>query len=265
MKENLTPQPLTKTEIQLMKEAGQLAARVLAETGSHVRPGIQTNELDRIAHDLTLSLGAIPAPLNYKGFPKSICTSVNHCICHGVPDSYILQEGDIINIDVTCIKEGFHGDTSRTFYVGHVPTKAKTITECAYEAMMKGIEQVKAGHTTGDIGFAINKYITRKGFFPVKEIGGHGIGKHFHTDPFVPSVGKKGKGLPLIPNTCITVEPMINETSAPIKEFSISNSEIKYYETSDKTLSAQFEHTVLITEDGCEILTLPEKEFTVGY
>ena len=256
---------MQKNEIALMREAGKLAAHVLAEVGKHVRPGIQTNELDRIAHELTLSLGAQPAPLNYKGFPKSICTSVNYCICHGVPNSYTLQNGNIINIDVTCIKEGFHGDTSRTFYVGKVSAKAKTITECAYEAMMKGIEQVKAGNTTGDIGFAINKYITRKGFYPVKEIGGHGIGKKFHTDPFVPSIGKKGKGHPLVPNTCITVEPMINETSVPIKEFSIPNSEIKYYETSDKTLSAQFEHTVLITEEGCEILTLPEDEFIVGY
>ena len=250
-----------------MKEAGKLAAQVLAEVGSQVRPGIQTNELDRIAYELTLSLRAQPAPLNYKGYPKSICTSVNHCICHGVPDSYTLQNGDIINIDVTCIKEGFHGDTSRTFYVGNVLSKASTITECAYEAMMKGIEQVKAGNTTGDIGFAINKYTTRKGFHPVKEIGGHGIGRKFHTDPFVPSIGKKGKGEVLLANTCITVEPMINETSALIKEFSIPNSEIKYYETSDKTLSAQFEHTVLITEDGCEILTLHEQEyeFIVGY
>lgn len=263
MQQNTTP--LTKHEISLMREAGRLAARVLSEMGKHVRPGIQTNELDQIAHKLTLSLGATPAPLNYKGFPKSICTSVNHCICHGVPDSYTLKDGDIINIDITCIKNEFHGDTSRTFYVGHVSPKAKAITECAYEAMMKGIEQVKAGNTTGDIGFAINKYITRRGFYPVKEIGGHGIGKKFHTDPFVPSIGKKGKGHLLIPNTCITVEPMINETPASIKEFSIPDSEIKYYETSDKTLSAQFEHTVLITEAGCEILTLDEHEFVVGY
>ncbi len=248
-----------------MREAGRLAAQVLAEVGNQVRPGIQTNELDRIAYDLTLSLGATPAPLNYQGYPKSICTSVNHCICHGVPDSHTLQKGDIINIDVTCIKEGFHGDTSRTFYVGEVSAKAKTITECAYEAMMKGIEQVKAGNTTGDIGFAINKHTTRKGFYPVLEIGGHGIGRIFHADPFIPSFGKKGKGHPLLSNTCITVEPMINETSAPIKEFPIPNSQIKYYETSDKTLSAQFEHTVLITETGCEILTLPAEDFEIGY
>jgi len=257
--------PLTKPEISLMREVCKLATRVLSEIGKHVRPGIQTNKLDQIAHELTLSLGATPAPLNYKGFPKSICTSINHCICHGVPNSYALQDADIINIDITCIKNEFHGDTSRTFYVGHATPKTKAITECAYEAMMKGIEQVKAGNTTGDIGFAINKHITRKGFYPVKEIGGHGIGRKFHTDPFVPSIGKKGKGYPLIPNTCITIEPMINETSAPIKEFSIPNSEIKYYETSDKTLSAQFEHTVLITKESCEILTLPENEFIVGY
>ena len=257
--------PLTNQEICLMRSAGKLAAQVLAQVGKMVQPGVRTDLLNKNAHELTLSLGAVSAPLEYKGYPKSICVSVNHCICHGVPDSYVLQEGDIVNIDVTCIKEGFHGDTSRTFYVGEVSEKAKRITECAHQAMLKGIEQVKAGNTTGDIGFAINKYVTRKGFYPVLEIGGHGIGKYFHEDPFVPSKGKKGKGVILQKDCCITVEPMINETSAPIKEFNIPSSEIKYYETSDQTLSAQFEHTVLIQEDGCEILTLPSEDFAVGY
>ena len=257
--------PLAKKEISLMKVAGRLAAYVLTEVGKMVEPGVSTEALDRKAHELTLSSGAIPAPLNYKGYPKSICTSVNHCICHGLPGAYILQEGDIVNIDVTCIKEGFHGDTSRTFYVGQVSDKMRSITECAYEAMLKGIEQVKAGNKTGDIGFSVNKHVIRKGFYPVLEIGGHGIGKNFHEDPFVPSYGKKGRGDVLQSDCCITVEPMVNETEAPIKEFDIPDSEIKYYETSDRTLSAQFEHTVLIKEDGYEILTLPETAFEVGY
>jgi len=257
--------PLTKKEISLMKTVGRLAADVLSQVGKMVEPGVSTEALDRKAHELTLSAGAIPAPLNYKGYPKSICTSVNHCICHGVPTDYILQEGDIINIDVTCIKGGFHGDTSRTFYVGEVSDRAKAITECAYKAMLKGIKQVKGGNTTGDIGFAINKYVIRQGFYPVLEIGGHGIGKQFHEDPFVPSYGKKGRGDTLQSDCCITVEPMVNETEAPIQEFDIPDSEIKRYETSDRTLSAQFEHTVLIQEGGCEILTIPEKPFEIGY
>jgi len=259
---------LTEKEITSMREVGTLAARVLASVGKKVRPGVRTGELDRIAHELTLSLGARSAPLNYKGFPKSICTSVNHCICHGVPGEDVLQEGDLVNIDITCIKDGFHGDTSRSFYVGSVSERVKTITHCAYGAMLKGIEQVRAGHTTGDIGFAINRYVTRKGFYPVREIGGHGIGREFHTDPFIPSHGKKGKGVVLQPHCCITVEPMVNETNAAIQEFDIPNSEIKFYETSDRSLSAQFEHTILIRDaeqGGYEILTQPEEPFEVGY
>ena len=248
-----------------MRSAGRISARVLSRVGSMVKPGISTFELDKKAHELTLKEGARPAPLGYKGYPHSTCVSVNHCICHGLPGPYVLQEGDIVNIDITCIKEGFHGDTSRTFYVGQVSEKAKALTECTYEAMMKGIAQVKAGGTTGDIGFAVNKYAVRKGFYPVREIGGHGVGKDFHTAPFVPSYGKKGKGATLKAGYCITVEPMINETSPDIKEFDIPGSEIKFYETTDKGLSAQFEHTVLITQGGCEILTLPETPFEVGY
>ena len=257
--------PLTAEEISLMKSAGCLASRILAQLGKMVAPGVSTNLLDQRAYDLTISAGARPAPLNYKGYPKSVCTSVNHCICHGLPGSYVLKEGDIVNIDITCVKDGFHGDTSRTFYVGEVSKRAKAITTCAYQAMLKGIEQVWAGGTTGDIGFAIQKHVTRKGFYPVVEIGGHGIGRDFHSEPFVPSQGKKGKGVKLVAGTCITVEPMIKETSAPIKEYDISGSEIKYYETADQSLSAQFEHTVLIQKKGYEILTPPPAPFEIGY
>ena len=248
-----------------MRKAGKVAARVLAEVAKEVKPGVSTNKLDEIAHTLTCSFGAVSAPLGYRGYPKSICTSVNGCICHGVPGPYLLKEGDIVNIDVTCIVEGFHGDTSRTLYVGAVSERAKKITQCAYQAMWKGIEQVRAGCFMGDIGFAIQKCVTRSGFYPVREIGGHGIGQSFHEDPFVPSVGKKRKGERINANMCITVEPMVNETSAPIKEGYIPGSEIKVYETSDQSLSAQFEHTVLILEDGYEVLTLPENEFAIGY
>lgn len=241
-----------------MRRAGRLAAKTLHHAGQFVKPGITPNELDQIVYDFTLSAGAKPAPLGYHGYPKSVCTSVNQCICHGVPDDAPLKEGDIINVDVTCILDGFYGDTSRMFYVGQVSEKAKSICQVAEEAMWKGIEEVRAGATTGDIGFAINKLVTRKGFFPVQDIGGHGIGSVFHTDPFVPAIGKKGKGPKLIAGCCITVEPMINETSAPLKEFDIEGSTIKYYETGDGSLSAQFEHTVLITPTGYEIMTLLE-------
>ncbi len=247
--------PMAANEIRLMEQAGKLAAETLIHVGKFAKEGITTNELNNIAHDYALSHGATPAPLNYNGFPKSICTSINHCICHGVPDETRLKKGDIINIDVTVIKEGFHGDTSAMFFIGDVSDEARDICDAAHEAMLKGIEEVNPMATTGDIGFAINKYVTKRGYWVVKEIGGHGIGRVFHDDPWVPSYGKKGKGQRLRPWICLTVEPMINMTAAPIKEFSIPNSSIMYYETSDKTLSAQYEHTVLVTDSGHQILT----------
>jgi methionyl aminopeptidase len=249
--------PLRPDEIPKMRAAGRLAARTLEHAGKYVRAGITTDEINKIVHDFTLSHGAVPAPLNYHGFPKSLCTSVNACICHGVPDKTVLKDGDIVNVDITCILDGYFGDTSRTFFVGEVSERAKEITDAAEKAMWKGIEEVRPFTTTGDIGFAINKYVTKRGFHVVREIGGHGIGKIFHDDPFVPSHGKKGRGPKLQPWCCITVEPMINETDAPIEEFDIPGSEIKYYLTGDRTLSAQFEHTVLITDTGYEIMTLP--------
>jgi methionyl aminopeptidase len=246
-----------KSFVDGMQKAGQLAAETLVNIKKYIQPGISTLEIDKIVHDFTLSAGATPAPLGYHGFPKSVCTSVNECICHGVPraDEY-LKAGDIINVDVTCILNGYFGDTSATFYVGDVSPAAKRVTECAYHSMHQGIQQVSPNSTVGDIGFAINKYVSRRGFYVVEEIGGHGIGRIFHDEPFVPSVGKKGKGYQLKPWTCITVEPMVNETAAATVEFSIPGSTIKYYETKDKCLSAQFEHTVLITDSGYEIMTL---------
>lgn len=253
--------PLTAEEIPLMRASCRLAANTLDYLGQKLRSGQSTDELDRLAFEYIKDHGAVPAPLHYKGFPKSICTSVNHCICHGVPSANeVLKEGDIINIDVTCMKDGFYGDTSKTFFIGEVSKKAQELSRCAFDCMMKGIEAVHPYGTVGDIGFSIQKCATRRGFYPVKFIGGHGIGKVFHEDPFVPSFGKKGKGEKLLPWACITVEPMINETSYEIKEYDIPGSEIKYYHTGDGSLSAQFEHTILIKGDeGCEILTLPSE------
>jgi methionyl aminopeptidase len=249
--------PLSPEERVKMRAAGKLAARTLEHAGQWAKAGVTTNEIDKIVHEYTLAAGAIPAPLGYHGYPKSVCTSVNSMICHGVPDDTPLKDGDIINIDVTCILDGFYGDTSRTFFVGNVSDKAKDLTDAAEKAMWKGIEEVRPFATTGDIGFAINKFVTKRGYYVVREIGGHGIGKTFHDDPFVPSYGKKGRGPKLMPWTCITVEPMVNETDAAIDEFDIPGSEIKYYHTLDRSLSAQFEHTVLITDTGYEIMTLP--------
>lgn len=247
----------TKTldEIRTMEKVCQLAAKALYHTGSFVKAGITTNELDKIANDFMLSHDAKSACIGYHGYPKAICTSVNEVICHGVPDGTVLKEGDIINIDVTALKDGFHGDTSATFYVGQVSDEAKRITEAAKAAMMAGIGAIGRQSTTGDIGFAINKFVTREGYHIVREIGGHGIGRVFHEDPFVPSFGKKGRGDRLLVGGTITVEPMINQTAAGMIEHEIKGSKIQWYTTEDNCLSAQFEHTVLITEDGARILT----------
>jgi methionyl aminopeptidase len=249
-------QILTKDEIPVMREACRLAGQTLKYIGEFVKVGITTNELNRLVHEYTLAHKAVPAPLGYHGFPKSVCTSINHVICHGVPDETILKDGDIVNVDVTSVLNGFFGDTSATFFVGEVSETAKDITEVAEKAMWKGIDEVKPFATTGDIGFAINKFVSKRGYHVVREIGGHGVGRQFHDDPFVPSHGKKGRGDKLKPGMCITVEPMVNETGVPLVEKVIPGSSIRWYETGDQTLSAQFEHTVLVTETGHEVLTL---------
>lgn len=248
--------PLTKDEIRKMEFICKMAARTLRHVAQFVKAGVSTNELDQIVYDFTLSHDLRPACLGYNGYPKTICTSVNEVVCHGLPSDLILKEGDIINIDVTSEKGGFFGDTSATFFVGSVSEKVKDLVQVAEIARDKGIQEVKPGATTGDIGFAIDKFVTRRGYTTVKEIGGHGIGRKFHDEPFVPSFGKKGRGDVLIPWQCITVEPMVNEGVAAIKEVDIKNSSIKYYLTADQKLSAQFEHTVLVTDVGVEILTL---------
>lgn len=249
--------PLSKDEIVKMRKACSLAARTLEYVAKYVKAGISTEELDRIVEDFTQSHGAKSGPLGYHGYPKSICTSVNSVVCHGVPNSYKLKDGDIVNVDVSPVLDGFFGDTSATFIIGEVPEATRYLVDTAREARDKGIEAIAPGGTTGDIGFAIDKFATRRGFTTVKEIGGHGIGRIFHGEPFVPSYGKKGKGDLLVPWHCITVEPMLNQGSAAIKEINIPGSTHKEYVTSDGKLSAQFEHTVLVTDTGYEILTLP--------
>lgn len=248
--------PLNKEEIKKMEWICRMNARALTHVGKFVRPGITTDELDKIVYDFTLTNNARPACLGYNGYPKTICTSINQVVCHGLPDSTVLKEGDIINIDCSSEKDGFFGDCSATFFVGNVSEEAKRLTKVALEARDRGIEAVRPGGTTGDIGFVIDKFVVRNGYTTIKEIGGHGIGRKFHDEPFVPSFGKKGRGDKLVPWQCITVEPMVNEGVEDFTEVDIPGSAIKYYETADGKLSAQFEHTVLVTDVGYEILTL---------
>lgn len=249
--------PLSKDEIKKMERACRLAAETLNYVEKYLRAGMTTDEIDKLVHDFTLTKGAVPAPLGYNGFPKSVCTSVNEVICHGVPGNEVLKEGDIINVDVSPKLDGFYGDSSRTFMIGEVSDVARDLVETAKLAMEKGIEAITPKGTTGDIGFATNKVVTRKGYTAIKEIGGHGVGRVFHSEPFVPSWGKRGKGEILVPFHCITVEPMVNEGTDEFIEHDIPGSSIKWYTTADRKLSAQFEHTVLVTDTGYEILTLP--------
>ena len=234
-----------------MRAAGKLAALTLLHLRPLVVAGITTLELDKAAHDFIIAHGAKPAPLNYKGFPNSICTSVNEIVCHGVPNDRPLQDGDYINVDVTVLLNGYHGDTSFSMRVG---MEDDDLINTARKCTEAGIKAIKPGATLGDIGFAINKMATRNGFFATPEIGGHGIGKIFHDSPFVPSYGKKGRGELLVPGTCITVEPLIFQRQENLESGEIPNSQIEEYRANG-SMSAQFEHTVLITEDGYEILT----------
>lgn len=236
-----------------MRKAGALAARLLDAMADHVKPGVTTNELNDICHKMTIEAGAIPAPLGYKGFPKSICTSVNHVICHGIPDDRKLKEGDIVNIDVTPLVDGWHGDSSRMFWVGEVPIKAQRLTQVAYDCMMLGIEQVKAGKPIGDIGHAIQVHAEKHNFSVVRDYCGHGTGRTFHTSPNVMHYGEKGEGIILEEGMFITVEPMIN---AGGYETRLNDKDGWTVTTRDRSLSAQFEHTLAVTRDGFEIFTL---------
>lgn len=242
----------SKENYQKMREAGRLAAEVLDYVAPHVQPGIRTEELDQLCHKKIIENNAIPAPLNYKGFPKSICTSVNHVVCHGIPGEKRLKDGDIVNIDVTVILDGWHGDTSRMYYVGNPSIKAKRLCQVTYESMMLGIEAVKPGATTGDIGNAIQTYAEGQGFSVVRDYCGHGIGRVFHADPSILHYGKSGQGITLDEGMFFTVEPMINVGGYQTR---LSNFDGWTVTTKDKSLSAQFEHSIAVTSDGFEIFT----------
>jgi methionyl aminopeptidase len=242
----------TPEEIEKMRVAGRLAAEVLSMIEPHVKPGVTTGELDRLCHDHIVNVQqAVPAPLNYRGFPRSICTSVNHQVCHGIPGEKKLKKGDIVNIDITVIKDGWHGDTSRMFYVGEPSIQARRLVETTYECMHRGIEQVRPGARLGDIGHAIQTLAEKHGFSVVREYCGHGIGREFHEDPQVLHYGKPGTGLELVPGMTFTVEPMINAGRPEIRLLPDNWTVV----TRDHSLSAQWEHTILVTDNGHEILT----------
>jgi len=243
----------TADEQDKMRIAGRLAADVLDMVGDYVKPGVTTGELDRICHDyITEVQGAIPAPLNYRGFPKSICTSINHVVCHGIPGDRKLKAGDAVNIDITVIKDGFHGDTSRMFFVGKPGIQAQRLAEVAFESMWLGIEELAPGKHLGDVGASIQQHVEKNRFSVVREYCGHGIGRVFHEDPQVLHYGSPGTGMELRAGMTLTVEPMVNAGKAAVKLLPDGWTVV----TKDHSLSAQWEHTVLITETGHEVLTL---------
>jgi methionyl aminopeptidase len=238
---------------QKMREAGRLAAEVLDMIGPHVVPGVTTEELDRLCYEHIVHVqGTIPANLNYRGFPKTICSSVNHVVCHGIPNDRKLKSGDIVNIDVTVIKDGFHGDTSRMYYVGKPPVAAQRLTEVCFEAMWRGIRTVKPGSRLGDIGHAIQEYVESLNFSVVREYCGHGIGRIYHEDPQILHYGEAGTGLELQQGMTFTVEPMVNAGKRQVRLLPDGWTVV----TKDHSLSAQWEHTCLVTETGVDILTL---------
>ena len=248
-----------KEEAAKMRKAGRIAAKVLDYIAPFVKPDCTTEFLDKKCHDFILKNNAIPAPLNYKGFPKSICTSINHVVCHGIPGNKKLHNGDIINIDITVIVNGWHGDTSRMFWVGNPGIKAKKLCETTFEAMWKGIETVKPGSTLGDIGNAIQSYVEKKGYSVVKDFCGHGIGKVFHDNPSILHYGKKGEGIILKEGMFFTIEPMINVGESGVKILDDGWTAV----TRDKSLSAQFEHTLGVTKSGYEVFTLSPKNLNL--
>ncbi len=243
----------TADEQDKMRAAGRLAADVLDMIGDYVKSGVTTGELDRICHEyITEVQGAIPAPLNYRGFPKSICTSINHVVCHGIPGDRKLKTGDSVNIDITVIKDGFHGDTSRMFFVGKPGIQARRLAEVAFESMWLGIEELAPGKHLGDVGAAIQHHVEKNRFSVVREYCGHGIGRAFHEDPQVLHYGSPATGMELRAGMTLTVEPMVNAGKAAVKLLPDGWTVV----TKDHSLSAQWEHTVLITETGHEVLTL---------
>jgi len=234
-----------------MRAAGRLAAEALDLVTAHVRPGVTTAELDAVCHSFILDRHATPAPLNYRGYPKSICTSINHVVCHGIPGERRLVDGDILNIDVTVILNGWHGDTSRMYAAGQPGTKARVLMDVTYESLMRGLAAIRPGATLGDVGHAIQAYVEGHRFSVVRDFCGHGIGRRFHEAPNVLHFGRAGEGPVLRPGMFFTVEPMVNAGRPEVKVLDDGWTAV----TRDRSLSAQFEHMVGVTEEGCEIFT----------
>ena len=256
----MTATPKTPEDIQAMRVAGRLASQVLDFITPHVRAGVTTGELDALCHDFIVNQNqAIPAPLNYappgyRPFPKSICTSLNHQVCHGIPGDRVLKNGDVMNIDVTVIKDGWHGDSSRMYVVGQPSVAARRLCDVAYECMWLGIEQVRPGATLGDIGQVIQRHAEAAGFSVVREFCGHGIGRRFHEEPQVLHYGRAGTGERLVEGMTFTIEPMLNAGPREVRELADGWTIV----TKDHSLSAQWEHTVVVTADGYEVLTVSE-------
>jgi len=241
-----------------MRRSGRLTAEILDFITPHVQPGITTDEINRLCHEYHQQHGAIPGPLNYRGYPKSICTSINHVVCHGIPGDRPLRDGDIVNIDVSPILDGWFGDSSRMYYVGDVKLKARKLVETTYHAMMRGIAAVKPGATLGDVGYAIQSYAEAQRFSVVRDFCGHGVGRIFHQAPNVMHFGVPGEGMELEAGMIFTIEPMINAGRFETKILEDGWTAV----TRDKSLSAQFEHTIGVTETGVEIFTLSPKGYT---
>ena len=241
-----------KEAFEKTKKAGEIAAGALDEVAKIIKPGIQTDTIDKLCYEYIKDCGAYSAPLFYRGFPKSCCTSTNHIVCHGIPSDKVLKEGDIVNVDVTALKDGWHGDTSRTFEIGEVSIKAKKLVQTTYDAMMKAIKIIKEDVFLGDIGAVIQNYVEAEGFSVVQDFCGHGIGQQFHKEPNVLHYGKEGTGEKIKAGMIFTVEPMINLGKYETKTLNDGWTAV----TKDKSLSAQFEHTVGVTKEGCEIFTL---------
>ena len=244
-----------KESFEKTKKAGEIAAGALDEVAKIIKPGIQTDKIDKLCYEYINDNGAYSAPLFYRGFPKSCCTSTNHIVCHGIPSDKILKDGDIVNVDVTALKDGWHGDTSRTYEIGEVSVKAKKLIKTTFDAMMKAIKIIKEDVFLGDIGATIQNHVEAEGFSVVQDFCGHGIGRHFHQEPNVLHYGKKGTGERIKAGMIFTIEPMINFGKYETKTLNDGWTAV----TKDKSLSAQFEHTIGVTKDGYEIFTLSKE------
>lgn len=244
----------TQAEIEKIRQSGRLAARTLDMAAAHLKPGLTTGEMDKLIHDFIVSHGAVPATLGYKGYPASSCISINEVVVHGIPGSRVIHDGDVVKIDVTTILKGYYGDTARTYCVGNVPAEGRRLAEATEKSMYLGINEIKPGARLGDIGAAIQGFIEAQGFSVVRDFVGHGVGREFHEEPSVAHFGRRGTGLRLKEGMVLTVEPMINQGAYNTRVLDDGWTAV----TTDGCLSAQFEHTVAVTKDGFDILTLSD-------